>query len=403
MKVHAARLLTACLVLAVLAIALWGLNAAAPEARNPEPTAFGEGPQNVAAWRQSMEESGYQVSAMVSDTALLADAPDGARTLVVMVAPLEAPTEDVVRVLDGHLSRGGSVFILDAEGAYNPWLARYGVAVGGQHLLDTAATAAPSHAALEGGDTASRFAPVAAHNASYLVIDEGLQWQGVLSAPAAMHVDLDGNGSVDAADPSGPHAVGAVLRHQAGGLLMVTADPSFLTDEQWSRPGVENGAFVRWLVRQALPQGGTILADESQHGWTENEAHAVTLVQGMGRLVPWTVALSALAFLAVPVSIAAKRLPKLMPYTNHEMSDPVTPPPSAQDVPRDLHLEMAWQILAARTGQPLARLKETGPAEAAAGLSEDAAVSRALLGESTTADHVPLMQTYLKIKGVEPK
>lgn len=366
------RLVFATGLLILIPVALAAFHVAAPPAHEPRSSAFQSGEHHLGAWAHDMQ-SGYDVRAAVSG-AYLADAD---RTLLVVHAPQRLPD---AAFLEGHLARGGALWILDPDGTYNPWLSAHGAAVGPHRLVDPDNPHGAGTVRMQGAD-----GEVIARSPASLVLEEG--WEPWLVSGA--HLDLDGDGTVDRSDTPGPHPVGAAKRVH-GAQLFVTADASMLHDGM--REGADNRAFANWVVRQLLPHGGRIVVDESQHGWTAKERLPVAAVQSVHlvNLLPTWATLLAAAMVAAGAVLLARKARALHPYREHERSDPATPP--GQD-PATVE-DAAWELLAARTRQPVERLRRAG-AEAAHGLAEDPVLRRVLLGRGQVGDDHQVLQDYL--------
>lgn len=367
-----------------------GLHLGAPAAEEPSSSAFASGDAHLESWRQDMQD-GYTVLAAVSTTSLIEDV-DPARTLLVVHGPQQEPDQ---AVLDRHLSGGGSVWILDPDGAYNAWLSSHGVSVGPHRLVDANSPHGSGTVRMHGAD-----AEVVAQSPASLVLDDEA-WDVWLRSEA--HLDVDGDGTVDRIDVPGPHPVGAA-RSIAGGQLFVTADASLLSDAL--RDSAGNPDFARWVARQLLPEGGTIVVDESQHGWTASERLPVAGVQvasHAGSLPTWA-ALALAIVVAAAAVVAARNASALHPYREHERHDPATPPEEGS-IPDTVAQDAAWELLAARTKQPVDRLKKSGT-EAAYGLAEDPVLRRVLVGRAQEGDARRILNEYLfpdsRSNGVKP-
>jgi hypothetical protein len=293
---------------------------AAPAPQVPAPTAFSGGERNATAWAHSLQDAGYTVRALVSGAPLALEEPRPQQALVVVLAPTAIDRLDGL-ALDRFLADGGRVWVADPDGNANPWLAAHGIAVDPHRLLDPG-LAHPGAARLSAAGKAFQ----TAGPTGSLLADPDAGWQPLWQAGAGVHRDMDGNGSVDRTDPPGPHLVAATLATAGGGRLVVSADASAFTDAALAAPGTRDA--VRAAVAALLPDGGTVLVDESQHGWTRAEAPAATLLSltaWVGVAPPWVRLLLLLPALAGAALLLRSR-GGLEPYRSHQMVDPETPP-----------------------------------------------------------------------------
>lgn len=394
MTFHARRALVGASIALVAPMAVVVMHLLAGPAHEPASSAFASGGPNLGNWTQDVS-SGYEVRSVVSGLFLASDVRDHASTLVVISGPQRVPTAAEDAALRRHLEHGGSLWILDDAGTMNPWLSSHGVAIGPHRLVASQVNLGPGLVNLEGGDAGTRFPAVVARAPASLVFQEARDWETWLQSGPDSHLDITRNGTVDRIDPPGPHVVGAALRVQGGGFLVAASDTTLLSDDLWGVPRSDNSGFARWLVKQVLPEGGMILVDESQQGWTGSErlpVAATMLGQGVREFnVVATAALLGLCLVATWVLI--RNTPRLTAYARHHPSDPVAAPP-AQNLDKSVVHEIAWEVLARQSRQPLQQLKSVGAAEAAHGLSDDPALRRVLVGEGTPQETLEVLRRF---------
>lgn len=384
-------LLGGLLLLALPAAAVAGLVAAAPTASVPSPTAYASGGQNLTLAREAIEAAGYPVSSLVGD---LRGAPHDA-LLLVPDATRALPAAEL-QALDDHLLAGGSVWVAGGT-ALASWLAGHGASMGDQHLLQLGSSE-PGRVELTAQVGTISFPRVASLLPGTLLLQDGKGWLPWLQAPATAHLDLDANGTIGQTDPPGPFPVGALLALPSGGTLVASSDATLLGDDSWSSTGSDNAAAVRALLARLHP--ARIVVDETEHGWTKAEGPWVVAVRSAQAVAG--LPLAAQAGLAAIVAAAGAMLAlasrPLRPYAPHQPSDPVQPLPPLE--PAALQ-DIAWDLLAERTGRPMAELRAAGP-EAARGLADDPALRRVLLGRATSSDRSAILQAYLDSQGRDP-
>lgn len=383
-------LLAALALLLVPALAAGVLLWASPAPQRPEPTAYSPGGGNLTLLASAAEDAGLPVDAAVAGLE-----PATGRALVIVAGAARPPRAAETAALDRVLDSGGTVWIAGGS-AYVPWLAARGASLGGQPLLQ-AGSANPGDVTLAGGLGGDLFTNVASRLPGTILLEEGSAWQVWLSAPADAHADLDRDGVIGEADPPGPFPVGAALRTTGGGLLLATADASLLSDDALGGAGSDNAALWRALLSQAGPD--RVVVDESQHGWTRNEGPMVTLLHAASALRALPAGLLALAALcacalAVAVVLAGGHVTPFVPHVPADPADPV----QGGDV--DVQ-DVAWDLLALRTGRPLAELRSGGH-ESAQGLAEDPALRRILLGQGNGTDRLAILSQYTQDQEPQP-
>lgn len=372
-------------ILGTLALALPVLGLAAawvatPHVADPYPTAYAHGDDDFGLARGHLQGLGWPVQAAVASVAL---APP--RSLVVIARHDSPWSEPELAELQDHLNAGGSVWVAGTE-SLSSWLAGKGAAIGAARLLP--ASHVNGGQILLEGSVGGSLTAVVAHVPRALVLEQGSDWVTVLRAPAGVHLDLDGNGQVDQGDPPGPFPVGAMLALEAGGAIVVTGDDSLLTDKAWEVIGAANADFVKALVDEVAPD--SIVWDESGQGWTPKEAGFAATIAGVedARRAPtWTFVAfgGAFAALAAVLTVLSRPIRSLPP---HRLLDAPQAPAETPDI-----AEVAWELLASRTGRPLAELTAAG-AHAAVGLADDARLRRVLLRQGSPADEAHVLRIF---------
>lgn len=300
----------------------------APAEATPQPTAYGDGPANSTAFRQTVLGTGFSVGVILAEPRLVVETQDATNTLVVVLAPA-VPFDDETRTtLDEFLGRGGAVWIADGEGVANSWLSSYGAAITNNRLIDPTSTD-PGSVELHATNVTESLPALVSRAPGKLFLDDGHEWEWSLSAPARVHLDVDGNGTIDRADEAGPHLVAAVRSMASGGRLIVSADDSILLDQNLEEEGTGNAAYVRALVAGILPNAGLVILDESSHGLTGREPYAAPIVSaGLAlRQAGWMAGLGGLVALASGVGIAARLGAAAKPMSPHRESIPIDPTP----------------------------------------------------------------------------
>ena len=318
---------TAVVITMAAAAPVLAIGILAPEPGSPEPSAFSAGSHNLSALASGLKEAGLDVKAVVASAQLLDEHVVADETLLFMVAPSQAPTdEDIVRLL-GFLERGGTIWIADPEGVSNRFLGLFGVSIADKRLIGPDGADAVGLVPRNLTDVSL---PVAATDPGRLYFEDDRPWVVVLEGPAALHLDIDGNGSIDRADTPGPHPVVARLELETGGALVAAADASLLATDAITNATTGNLVFVRSLVG-ALLDDGTVVFDETDKGLRDQEPYIAPLVAWstvLGSVSPWVYV--AFAFLvAAGAAATAVYGPRWKPFPPHRFHIPIdrAPPP----------------------------------------------------------------------------
>lgn len=237
-------------LLVVLAGSLW-LSAGAQE---PD-SAFTSG-GGASALVEDARARDLDVLRVVSGPGPVAADPqlDPARTLLAIIAPTDDYSDAEAQAVEDLLHRGAQVLVVDAFGSANSLTAHLGLVFERVRMVEDAP--------LEADVPPHRFT-IALRNATALHVDVPGAQVLVRSTPESF-IDRDGNGAIDAGDRPGPFDVAALVPIGSnGGRILAVADPGLFLDGADAR---ENAAWRRALLDEMLPDGGTVLVDESRGG-----------------------------------------------------------------------------------------------------------------------------------------
>ncbi len=355
---------------------------AAPAPSIPEPTGFAGGEANFSAWVKHLQAEGFTVQSTVGDSGLASEARDTS-ALIVVPQPRQAPSAALQDAWLQHLERGGSLLFMDGAGIINRFLSGFGAAVADRPLLDAGQDDPRIVRTTLEGHTGFVLAAIP----SSLILEGGAGWQAVLQAGSQSYVDVDRNGQVDRHDLPGPHIVAAKLEHAKGGVIVVVASTTPFADRFVADNAAANREALTQIVADTIPHGGTVLIDESHHGWTSRESTFIPLVQVaalLGESLAWS--LGILALIAAIASLLFLNARAVPPYRPHELAKTTA---QAQDLSPDdgFFKDIAWQLLARQTGQD-----PQGPRQQVTG--DDSLVGRALQGKLAPEDIDRLLHRY---------
>lgn len=259
--------------------------------REPQLSAYDDGWNDLSQFREALEED-YNVTAILSNPAVLNDVEDVNRTLVI-VAGAEAPYSSIeTEVLAGFMEAGGRMLVMgDFDSSdtvarlftvrfadYRLWdenyernvsLVNVDAVIGTQNytLQLNAPTALETRQAI----TAEVWSSGVEMTERSFARTSKLSW-----------LDSDDNGVITPADKVGPHTVAAECRLMIKGIprgrAVFISDASIAVNGMWEVK--DNAAFLEALVASLLPTGGTVIFDESRH--TQNTFGASLFKAGIG-------------------------------------------------------------------------------------------------------------------------
>lgn len=241
-------------------------------------SAWRDGNSDLRVFRENLLAAGYETRSVAASPMALESAADPSRSLVV-VAGVERPyRETEIDALENFVREGGRLLVLDDTGNANTLSARFSVYFSAVPVLDENYRANLSLVNVtaklprRGGDP-KVYSPVVMNVPTSLSADDGVNGTILASTSDSSFGDLGRNRQRDSGDLRGPFTVALEVRPGAGRVVFV-ADPDVLASDLVGERGVANAAFTNDLVLSLLPDGGTVLFDESRHGAPLVEASA---------------------------------------------------------------------------------------------------------------------------------
>lgn len=277
------RIAASCLavVLAAILIALVVFSSIADEAGSM----FHEDAGGSSAFLAEAEAQGLDTQRLLSgphalraETAETENAPP--RTLYVVVAPDRAYVQDEVDALTDFLLEGGRVLVADNFGQANTLTTPFGITFERVRLVNgpgaetfQVTLGGKEYSVHPGQPTAIHLHPEATSTV--------LAWSSVKS-----YLDRDGDGLVNAWEPTGPFPVMVEAEvGTSGGRIFAISDPSLLDID--ADESLQDEAFLRAVIEYALPDGGRIIVDESRMVSDDPFLGATAMIVGAATEDPW--------------------------------------------------------------------------------------------------------------------
>jgi uncharacterized protein (DUF58 family) len=227
---------------------------------SPEPgSAFAAGGGGIGALVEDADLQGLKVERLVAGPLGLShDAGlDPTRTVLVVATPKHPYSTDEAAAAMAFVARGGVLLVADDFGQANSLTASMGLVFERVRLVE------PDPSASTNASVAGRTYSLALTGATGLKAPPSSATRVLAWSSEASFLDRDGDGIIGPADPHGPFPLIAESTPAgASGHILAVADVDI-----FSRSGSDlkdNRAWRQAILAQALPDGGTVLVDESQ-------------------------------------------------------------------------------------------------------------------------------------------
>lgn len=247
--------------LAVTALGLVAMTAlgAASLLGEPGNSIFGQSDRSLRDWAEALRGEGFRVEALGTGPHALDAAEEPSKTLFVVAGVERSYTPGESQAILGFVERGGVALIADDFGFGDTVAEPFGVNFDKRVLRD--ARFAGNLSLVKVNATAGgRNFTLTANVPSSLGFAPEVQPQRIAESGVDSFIDTNQDGVEDPEDAKGPFTVMAFVPRGRGTAVFVS-DPGLLMNGVWR----ENGPFLQALTRQVLPEGGTVVFDESRH------------------------------------------------------------------------------------------------------------------------------------------
>ncbi len=226
-------------------------------------SAYGDDTRDASRVRTALAADGYPTGNIQTSPHLLGGVENPSRYAVLVLGVEEAYRSSEVDAIEAFVRDGGRVVLADDFGSGNSVANRFGVSFDGVVLSDDDFAGNRSFVAVNAtlGDRSFR---VVTNVPTSLSVAPDADATVIARTSPNAYIDLNGNGRSDDADTEGPFPV-AVQVEAGDGVIVFVSDPGIFTNAVMDMDGARNDAFIRDLVFTLLPQGGTVVFDESRH------------------------------------------------------------------------------------------------------------------------------------------
>lgn len=364
-------------------------------------SAWRDGPEDVGLARAEMSSAASRVDAIVATPAALDEIDDPRGVLYVALGPERRYGDNEARAVLHFLERGGNVLLADETGWGTDVAGAAGWAFGSQRVLDTRNHQGDPELVVADarvpGDAATAYRVLLNSPSVLREIapreHEILASSSAAAYPNGSHLDVNGNGEIDRADPAGPFPL--VVRARLGeGTLVLVADTGLFMDQQLGLPEYDNADYLRALVRSLVPPDGRILVDESRHAPPPGLAPWDDALRAMGRATSGPLAPYLLLALLLGGTALAWRLTRPTEDWTHHAHDLGVEVPAPDHVKPDLARaqRMARRRISERFNKPLEQVAAMSGEDLLA-LTGDKLLADAAAG-TLRSDPAPLFRVF---------
>lgn len=252
------------MVLIVLAVVLvGGLVLSALTGPERQLSAYDTDPGDASSVRAAVARDGFPTGSIVTTPHLLGGVEHPNRYAVLVLGVEEAYRPSEVDAIESFVREGGRLVLADDFGSGNGVANRFGVSFDGLVLSDDEFAGNRSFVSVN-ATLGDRSFHVVTNVPTSLSVAPQVDAQVIARTSGNAYIDNNGNGREDDADTQGPFPV-AVMVEAGDGVIVFVSDPGVFTNAVMGMEEAENEAFVRDLVFTLLPQGGTVVFDESRH------------------------------------------------------------------------------------------------------------------------------------------
>lgn len=261
-----ARARKAVLGVAILALlATWAL-AAASLAGEPRNSIALDDERGLTVLATDLAQDGLRVETLGAGPHAL-DAFDAPERTVFMVAGVERPySPGEVGALTAFVERGGVAIVADDFGFADPVGVAFGVNFDKRVLRDNTSYRVNASIVQVNATLGARNVSLTTNVPASLGVAQGVEHRVLAETTGAAYIDTNQNGLQDEGDAAGPHVV-MVEVPRGKGRAIFASDPGLFLNGL----AKDNAPFLRGndsqpgLFRALLPEGGTVVFDESRH------------------------------------------------------------------------------------------------------------------------------------------
>lgn len=217
---------------------------------------------------ETLESEGYEVKRIVSSASLLLQEENPEETLFMTLAPGRPYSLTEILAIRKFHSRGGKGILADDTSNINDLIRYYDVNIVEGQVYDEIYLKSPDFPKVDVSSVDLFSGTIVMNRPASLNSRSG---RVILNTTSSGWVDRNGNGIRDVenqtvGETSGLKRLGVITNPSAGpgeGNFVILSDPSLFSNEMLSVE--DNQEFMLSAVEYLLPDGGTIIVDESTH------------------------------------------------------------------------------------------------------------------------------------------
>jgi len=223
-------------------------------------SAYSDDWNDVSEFRIALEERGFTTRGIVATPGILREVREPERTLMIIIGVGTPYSYDDIRSIVDFVDKGGSLILADDYGYGDDLSNEFGITFHRYRMWDpnyvTNTSLLDIDLVLPDINGTSRTYEVLFNDPTAIESNQQGTTLGFTSNESFL--DVNANGAIDVQDQPGPFEV-VTLK----GRTVFIGDPSIFINDMWAQ--LDNSDFLLALVDFLLPEGGTVLFDESVH------------------------------------------------------------------------------------------------------------------------------------------
>jgi hypothetical protein len=366
-------------VLVLLALTTLSLGSA------PRNSAYDDSARGLSQLAQDAQGEGIEVQSLATGPHALDAAEHPAQSVLLVAGVERAYSAGEVQALRGFVERGGTALVADDFGSGHQVGDLFGVSFDKRQLRDANFDRNVSLVRVNASLAAGNFTFVMNVPAS-LGTAPGANVTPLASSGSDSYIDENLDGVEDQGDIKGPFLVLALVPAGQGRVLFAS-DPGMLANDLAG----DNAPFLQALLKQLLPDGGTLYVDESRHGQGAGAPLAALLAGEVQLTSELGIAVAAGLAAVLLAAAAFAASPRTEDISAHASTLDGRAHSDAPALTAERLRRLARKVAQQRSGLAPEQAEQATPQQLAVHVP-DPAVKALLLGETTKAEALELLR-----------
>ncbi|MHB8585836.1 MAG: DUF4350 domain-containing protein [Thermoplasmatota archaeon] len=260
----------AILAIAIVVVLVGGAFLALAAQGSPAERSYGGGASDLSDFRSDLQASGYSTASIEGSTLMLNAGPAPSKTLLIVAGVQRPYRPSEVAEIDQFVQDGGHLILADDTGNGNQVSTLFGVQIQNVELLEPTnyvkdANFSFYNATIQITGNSRSFTPVVFDVPGYLNVNASTHGQFIANSTSGSWADLRGTHSLVPGDLPGPFPM-IFEANRGKGQAIFIADSEVFSSALFNNGAWANKKFAEALVSAMLPDGGTVVFDDSRHG-----------------------------------------------------------------------------------------------------------------------------------------